>query len=164
MIEERENAVDAWGPLVWNSSWGPAPVGPFTSYLYLDINLASGALTRGFTHLLPRFATVAPVTPGKDQHWFDTTTNIMKVWDGARWTPKARVFAGTFTGGTNVINENAFGSQVGLVDTGPQGTWPDHGTFSSVLIRRGFEQPTVRSSLLLFRYTLITVALAHQFA
>lgn len=127
LIEERETAVDAWGPMVWNSSWGPAPVGPFTAYLYWDVNLASGALTRGFTHLVPAFGVTAPASPGKDQHWFDTTANIMKVWDGVRWVQRARVFAGTFTGGSNVINENALGSQVGIVFTGSMDTWPDHG-------------------------------------
>ena len=127
LIEERETSVDAWGPMVWNSSWGPAPVGPFTAYMYWDLNLASGALTRGFTHLIPAFGATEPVSPGKDQHWFDTAANIMKVWDGARWTPKGRVFAGTFTGGSNVINENALGSQVGITFTGSMDTWPDHG-------------------------------------
>lgn len=151
--------------MVWNSSWGPTPVGPFTAYLYWDVNLATGALTRGFTHLVPAFGVTQPASPGKDQHWFDTNTNIMKVWDGAHWTPKGRVFAGSFAGGGNVINEYALGSQVGIIYPGSMDTWPDiTGTSSSVQIRRASELRTVRSSRLLSRFTLTTVASALRFA
>ena len=108
VIEERANAVNAWGPLVWNSAWGPNP-GLFTSYLYWDLNLSSGVVTRGYSPVLPGFDTRTPLNPALDQHWFDLNVNTMKVWDGVRWNQKIRVFAGSFAGGTGVITERELG-------------------------------------------------------
>ena len=126
VIEERANAVNAWGPLVWNSAWGPNP-GLFTSYLYWDLNLSSGVVTRGYSPVLPGFDTRTPLNPALDQHWFDLNVNTMKVWDGVRWNQKIRVFAGSFAGGTGVITERELGTQVAIYYPGNQQSWPDHG-------------------------------------
>ena len=127
LIEEREDFVGAWGPFNWNPLWGPAPTSPFTSYLYWNISLATGEVTRGFTPHAPLYGATAPSTPAIDQHWFDTINFVMKVWDGSFWRTVIRVFAGSFNGGTNVVNENSLGSQVGLIFGGTEESWPDHG-------------------------------------
>src|SRR4051812_47767405 len=48
LIREMSPQTSAWGPLVWNTTWGVNP-GGFTSNLYWDISLATGQVTRGFT-------------------------------------------------------------------------------------------------------------------
>ena len=140
IIEERQDAVDSWGPFTWNPAWGPEPGGPppspppgstpnfgggFTSYLYWDINRATGMVSRGFTPRLPIYGS-EPLNPANDQHWFDTATNTMKVWDGTRWVSRIRVFAGSFL--SEQINENDLGSQVGITSqsTDPN-DWYEHG-------------------------------------
>ena len=125
LIEERNQVSSAWGPLVWNSAWGTDP-GTYTFYLYWDVNLASGHVTRGFTPLESTYSTVEPADPATDQHWFDTDAVEMKVWNGTAWVKKARVFAGTWAGGNNITEED-FGTQVGLDFGGDMSTWPDHG-------------------------------------
>lgn len=140
LIEERETSVNAWGPMIWDPLWGTNP-GSFTSYLYWDINLASGALSKGFTHLLPAIETVAPISPSLGQHWFDTSLNVMKVWDGVRWNQKIRVFAASYDGGTHVITEQDLGSQVGIFVNGTQETWFNHG-----YILFGIDQKAIKNS------------------
>ena len=127
LIEEREDATDAWGPFVWNAAWGPEPIGNYTLYLYWDINRATGLVSRGFTPRVPAFGLTEPPTPATDQHWFDTNINTMKVWDGTAWRKSIRVFAASFVTGTQTITEEQLGSQVGLTSVGPQVDWPDHG-------------------------------------
>ena len=83
-------------------AWGPLPLGP-TSYLYWE--LVSHVTTRHpeiytrFTFLQPLFGDSTPVSPGVDQHWFDTTSNTMKVWSGHAWITKVALFAGSVPGG-----------------------------------------------------------------
>src|ERR1035437_873150 len=103
LIEERENAVDMWGPFDWNPSWGATPIGNYTLYLYWDINRATGLMSHGFSPRAPVFNLIEPSTPAVDQHWFDLNTNIMMVWDGSFWVKKIRVFAGSFTTGPQTI-------------------------------------------------------------
>lgn len=88
LVQFSKTIPDAWGPLV--------AVGQ-TQYLYWDISLLTGAVTFGFTLVNPYFGVNAPPNPiTNDQHWFDTTANIMKVWNGSKWLPKIRVFAATY--------------------------------------------------------------------
>jgi hypothetical protein len=127
IIEERENASESWGPFVWNTAWGPEPVGNYTLYLYWDINRATGIPSRGFTPRAPLFGE-EPVSPAVDQHWFDTATNTMKVWDGSVWRKVIRVFAASFTTGTTTITEYDLGSQVGITtEIEDVNFWYDHG-------------------------------------
>lgn len=117
-ITEHRETVIGWGPLVWNTSWGPDP-GIWTANLYWDWDFATGSVTRGFSPLQPTYGTVQPLHPSIDQHWFDTTTNVMKVWDGLVWQPKIRVFAGSRSddGGGGVISHQPLGSQVGITSS-----------------------------------------------
>ena len=131
LIEERENSVDRWGPfLVFG-----------TFYLYWDINLATGAVTRGFTDQAPTYGLTEPSAPEIDQHWFDTNVNIMKVWDGVLWRQKVRVFAATYQSGGHVITEFDLGSQVGIFTNGTQEIWFDHG-----YILYGIDQKAIKNS------------------
>lgn len=122
--EERSDTSNAWGPMIWNVSWGSYP-GPFTSYLYWDFNLATGVVTRGFTYLPVIVSYTEPVSPSTDQHWFDLNLTTMKYWDRAQWRPCVRVLAGSLSGG--VVTQQALGSQVGLTSAGSEASWPDHG-------------------------------------
>lgn len=126
LIEERLNATDSWGPIQWNTIWGPTPVGAFTVHLFWDISLATGLLTRGFSPRTPVYSFVEPTSPANDQHWFDKNVNVMKYWDGTVWRRSIRVFAGSFAGGVNVITEGAIGTHASITFGGEESTWPDH--------------------------------------
>lgn len=104
VFEEVKTVRNAWGPLT----------GSGTQYLYWDVNLLTGELTRGFTPYSPIHAGVAPPEPDIGQHWFDAINTTMKVWEvPGRWVEKVRVFAGYVTSGS-VIKPYGLGSQVGL--------------------------------------------------
>jgi hypothetical protein len=93
LIEEVSSVTNAWGPFVDSQ----------IHYLFWDINMANGALTRGATKLLPVYQSVAPNAPAVDQHWFDTTNRIFKVWNGATWVTYVRCFAGSVDTGVNPV-------------------------------------------------------------
>jgi hypothetical protein len=73
--------------------------GPFSNstdtWLYWDLNTRNAVRTFGSTNLQPVTSAVAPVNPMPDQHWFDLSTNTMKVWKGT-WVPVIRVFAAKY--------------------------------------------------------------------
>jgi len=97
-------------------AWGPAVTGS-TNYLYWDIDLLTADVTRGLTVLAPVISLSAPSSPAHDQHWFDLSTNTMRVWNAgsSSWQQKVRVFAGSLTNGsTGSIVPNMVGTQVGL--------------------------------------------------
>ena len=111
LITERRSVPNAW-------------TGPFTTdgiyWLYWDIHPLTGAKTYGHTTYEPIEGSTAPTQPVNDQHWFDTTSNTMKVWNAAagRWVNKIRVFAAKLIGGSTLISMSisspAFeGTQVG---------------------------------------------------
>lgn len=113
LIEERANQSQSWGPFAWDlAHWGAEPSVPVYQ-LYWDVNLATGAVTKGYTPWAPLYGTTQPANPRLDQHWFDLTTNIMFVWDGAAWQQKCRVFAASFGPSTLSITHRPFFSQVG---------------------------------------------------
>ena len=107
LIEERSHVTNAWTGLP----------GATDSWLYWDVNIVTGAVTRGFTAYAPIVAAVAPGSgsPDPDQHWFDTATKTTFVWDEskAEWVEKIRVFAGVLESGTLLIPQN-FESQASL--------------------------------------------------
>ena len=109
LIDERSSVAAAWN-LAWDQSWGSEP-GSHGYHLYWDINISSGVISRGITPWVPVTGT-QPTLPSIDQHWFDKSENVMKVWSGSAWVPKIRVFAG-FVSETDVI-ESSVSSQVGL--------------------------------------------------
>lgn len=135
LIEERSSASNAWGPFAWNVAWGDEPLTP-EYWLYWDISIATGLVTRGFTPLEPAYGDSAPTDPGVDQHWFDTITTTMKVWDGSFWRTVVRVFAGSWAGGTNVT-EMSLGSQVEITYGEDQSTWAEHGYILYGMDQRG---------------------------
>jgi hypothetical protein len=102
LIVEQRSVSNAWGPFY----------GPDTRYLYWEINQANGIVTRSFTTLSP---VTSPNPPAEviDQMWWDTSSNLMKVFNGSRWVNTLRVLAGELRFGSTVIPA-PFESQVGL--------------------------------------------------
>jgi hypothetical protein len=100
-------------------AWGPIQSG-VTSYLYWEIvsKVASWKpeVYHRITTLAPTSGPTAPTNPANDQHWFDTASTTMKVWNGTKWDTKIAVFAGTVPGG--IITSRTYMpigmSQVGL--------------------------------------------------
>lgn len=103
VVEETKTVVHAWGPFPQAG----------TKYLYWDINLLDASITRGFTLFPQVVSAVAPQNPAVDQHWFDTTQNQFKVWNGSKWVDKVRVFAASYTASA-VIQPMPLGSQANL--------------------------------------------------
>ena len=113
LIEERANQSQSWGPFAWNPSWGTAP--PVITYqLFWDVNLATGAITKGYTPWATTYGTTPPPSPRINQHWFNTVDNVMFVWDSTAWQQKCRVFAASFGPNTQIITHRPFFSQVGI--------------------------------------------------
>ena len=117
LIEETSTVIGAWGGASVGSSNGPLPAGQ-TVYLYWDIDLGSGALTRGWTNIPWIFTTAEPLYPVNDLHWFDLNRNTMRVYRKrgnapGYWQDRIRVFAGTYFN-NSVLVPNSTGSQVGL--------------------------------------------------
>ena len=102
VVEESKTVTHAWGAF---------PVGGTTKYLYWDLNLLDASLTRSFTTHSQVVGAAAPTSPAVDQHWFDTSINQMKVWNGMKWLEKLRVFAAAYSS-TGIINPMPLGSQI----------------------------------------------------
>ena len=106
LIEESKTVIQAWGPF---------PALGQTQYLFWDVSLLDGSITRGFT-LLPLMVTGnTPPTPAIDQHWFDLNDMVMKVWNGSKWTIKLRLFAATYDSNA-IILPFPIGTQVGITN------------------------------------------------
>lgn len=101
-------------PQVVNNAWTGLTGAVNTYYLYWDIDTATGLITRGSTIRLPLYQTSTPVGPASDQHWFNTNTKLMYVWNGSAWVEKIRVFAGYYNSATTVLTMYPFSSQAGL--------------------------------------------------
>lgn len=93
IITERKTVKNAWGPF-------PAQG---TKYLYWDLSLLDGSLTRNFSLFEPLYTQGEPANPSLDQHWFDLSTFVMKVWSGVKWIEKIRLFAAKFTSSEVII-------------------------------------------------------------
>lgn len=112
VFEEVKTVKNAWGPFTGNQ----------TFYLYWDVDLLTAQLTRGVTALPPMISGTAPVSPALDQHWFDTQSTVMKVWNGTKWIEKVRVFAATYSSSAIIKAPPGFpssanswlGTQVGI--------------------------------------------------
>jgi hypothetical protein len=96
-----------------NRAWGPMSATGVTQYLYWDISLLDAHVTHGFTTFPPYLNLIAPTYPNLDQHWFDLTTNTMKVWNGTKWIPKLRVFAATYLS-TGILAARPRGTQINI--------------------------------------------------
>ena len=104
LVEISKTVPNAWGPLTATGQ---------TQYLYWDISLLDAKLTYGFTTVAPYTGPTAPPNPIIDQHWFDKTTNLMKVWSGVKWLVKLRLFAATYDNNAILIPRTR-GTHVGL--------------------------------------------------
>ena len=108
-----------------NNAW----IGPFQSgidyWLYMDIHPVTGVRSFGHTVVEPKDGPTSPLAPVLgDQHWFDTATNTLKVWNGNSWTKKIRVFVAKLQQGSVFVsmsvNSPAFtGTQVGALAAQP---------------------------------------------
>lgn len=104
------------------NAWGPITSG-VDQWLYWDLNMRTATRTFGITKVNPAVGAIAPISPANDQHWFDTSNGIMKVWSSSsnRWVERVRVFACKLAGGSSAIsmsiNSPQFqGTQVGFTN------------------------------------------------
>lgn len=95
-----------------SQAWGPFTAG-ITSWLYWDVDFITGEITRGFTNVNPIDSPSEPNSPAVDQHWFDMSHNVMKVWSGSSWIERLRVFACEYLNGAVIIHQ-PLGSQIGV--------------------------------------------------
>lgn len=105
LFEESQNVPSAW-------------TGSFQSgtdyWLYWDIDAQTGERTFGSTTLKPTYGDTAPQSPTTGKHWFDTNSAQMKVWNGAAWVVKIRLFAAKLAQGASIQYIYSLGSQVGM--------------------------------------------------
>jgi hypothetical protein len=116
LFREEVSVFKAWGPFSWSRSWGPEPEN-LNYFLFWDVNLSNGEVTRGYTHSAAISSYTEPAQKVVGTHWFDLTEILMKVYDGAYWLPVCRVFAGVYspTAISNNLIEYSYGSQVGIL-------------------------------------------------
>ena len=105
-------------PTSVSQAWGPITNG-LTTWLYWDLSLSDGELTRGTTTIEPIEAPIKPPNPVNGQMWYNTQTNTWYEWNGSRFVEVLRVFAAKMFGGTVFQSMSkdspAFtGTQVGL--------------------------------------------------
>lgn len=99
-------------PVSVNNAWAGIP--PGGAWMYWDINMATGVVTRGFTIHAPAFgSSLPPSSLNTDQHYFNTSSKRHYVWNGSAWIEVLRVFAGSVSA-LGVMTISAFASQVGL--------------------------------------------------
>jgi hypothetical protein len=103
LIEEPFNVSHAWGPLPLSTQ----------TYLYWDIDVATGVAARGYTTVAPTYGSTTPGTVTNGLHFFNTAERVMYYGVSGTWIEKIRVFAGQVSA-SGVVAPNAFASQVGL--------------------------------------------------
>jgi hypothetical protein len=100
-------------------------------YLWIGLDRITGETKYGWTRYQPTAGASPPSTAinrKNDQHWYDTTTNVMKVWRATglaptygQWTEVIRVFAAKYTVGSSTftsLSDNSpsfIGTQAGVV-------------------------------------------------
>ena len=113
LFQESQTVTNAWtGPFVVDVDY----------WLYWDIDMYTGLRTFGHTTVEPKVSADAPPSPVADQHWFDKTNYVMKVYSSGRWIEKIRVFAGKIDNGA-VLVPYLPGTQVGLTTATFAGTF-----------------------------------------
>lgn len=113
LLEERLFRNNAWGTFQWQPHWGPEPLS-YIYYLYWNIHLATGEVTRSYTPKIPSYGPTEPSYPQYDDHWFDTTDGYMKNYNGSDWVNVIRVFAGTYDPVTHAVTHYPLGSHVNI--------------------------------------------------
>ena len=90
LFTEVESVEQAWrGPFAQRTSY----------WLYWDIDTVTGQRTFGSTPVEPRFGLELPQIPKTQEHFFNTATKQMMVFNGKTWDRKLRVFAGEINQG-----------------------------------------------------------------
>jgi len=125
LITESYDVIDAWlGPFVGGTDY----------YLFWDLNIITGQMTRGHTTVAPIVSASAPTSPVIDQHWFDVPSAKMRVWNGLAWQEKARVFSAKLENGNIFVSMSLSGpvydgTQVGLTTPSATGSliYDSHG-------------------------------------
>jgi hypothetical protein len=117
IIEEKRSITGAWGSADPNSTNGPLAQNQ-TQYLYWDLNLTTGALTRGWTDIAWIKSATEPMNPPNGLHWFDLSSSKMKVWRQKPgsigfWQDVVRCFAGIYQNNATLV-PYPIGSQVGI--------------------------------------------------
>jgi hypothetical protein len=105
--------IDQSIPNAWVGFGSPSFPSGVDYWLYVDIHPVTGIITYGQTRYSLIVQRTAPLTPVVDQHWYDTTTYKTKVWNGAAWIEKIRLFFARFIN-TSIIEPIAFGTQIGV--------------------------------------------------
>ena len=109
LVKEQASVSNAWA----------GPFQPGTNYwLFWDINVTTGALTRGATTIEPVAGATPPLSPVDGKHWFNTVTNVHSVYNSTRgrWVRVIRVFAARYNSSFFSLSANAplfTGTQVG---------------------------------------------------
>ena len=124
LYEENRSIPGAWGTATTGTN-GPLAATGQTQWLYWDIALDTGEMTRGWTALQPLNTYAPPTNPADDQHWWDNRFNRMRVFrkplgSNGVWQDKIRLFAGVYDQSANLI-PNGLGSQVGISVGSEQG-------------------------------------------
>lgn len=119
LFVESQSVANAWGPITPGVD----------QWLYWDIHTLTAARTFGITLHRPIVQSMSPANPLNDQHWFDTSSNVMKVWNSRvnRWTEVIRVFACELNQGVVPLSVSESsplftGTQVGLSQPYASGT------------------------------------------
>lgn len=97
--------VAAFGPLMASVD----------NYLYIELNLITGALTQGVSQLEPIVSAVEPLNPVAKLMWFDLASSVMKVRsnDNLKWIVQPRLVLGKVRNISQILM-NPMGSTVGL--------------------------------------------------
>jgi hypothetical protein len=116
-FDEDRTIVGAWGGGGVGSMNGPLAAAGQTQYLFWDVDLGTGSLTRGWTLVPPINSFNEPLNPVDDMHWFDLSQNVMRVYkfNGVTgyWIDKVRLFAAAYDSSGSIL-PYALGSQVGI--------------------------------------------------
>jgi hypothetical protein len=101
-----------------HAAWGPIVPG-FDSYLYLELNVITGALTYGITTHEPVISMVEPTAPFAGQMWFDLNPGVTvfkaRNADNTKWIPSPRlVVAVVLNGNVNQIQMYTVGTSGAL--------------------------------------------------
>lgn len=99
---------------VTNAWPGPFPISN-DYWLYIDIDILTGARTFGKITKAPTVSGTAPTSPAPqlNDHWFDPIKYIMKTWNGNGWVEVIRVFVAQLENGS-ILTQYPLGSSVGL--------------------------------------------------
>ena len=125
-------------------------VGPFNAlvenWLFWDIDTKSTQLSYVSTTIPPLYQSSSPLLPVANTHWFNTSDNIMRVWNGTSWIEKIRVYAGKLS--NNILLELA---PVGSSQSG------NNSPYNSGVILYNTNKLPIRKSLSAFLTTADTL-------